>query len=343
MAQKKTERLLELVSLLLKHRRPVPKSEIRQLLPHYQRLSGPSFDRTFERDKRELRSLGVPLKVYSIETGEEVDNPAQAAKYEAQELGYLIDHQEYYLPRLDLTSEEWAVISLVCAGPQSPAARAQARDLASLAQKIGCQRPGGDDRRPEIGLSANARPEAAAEAKVLGRLQEAVKEGVSIRFSYHSIHRDARDQRQADPYLLVYNAGVWYLIAFCHKRKEVRTFKVSRIRELKPMNSQPRFKVPGNFDKAKYLGRKAWEMGGGGKVAVTMKVDTQNAWLVKKELGSQAVWNKGADRVTIAVSNPDPFIRWAAAHCDRARVETPREMAKQVADRLQQVLNLYKP
>jgi len=342
MAQQKTERLLELVSLLLKHRRPVPKPEIRQLLPHYQRLSGPSFDRTFERDKRELRSLGVPLKVYSIETGEEVDNPAQAAKYEAQELGYLIDHEEYYLPRLDLTSEEWAVISLVCAGPQSPAAKDQAKALASLAQKIGCQKPGGNERRSEIGLSANARPEAAAEAKVLGRIQQAVKEGVSIRFSYHSIQRDARDQRQADPYLLIYNAGVWYLIAYCHKRKEVRTFKVSRIQELKLLNGQPRFNVRKDFDKTKYLGRKAWELGGGLVVPVTLKVKPENVWLVKKELGPQAVWNKGADRVGLKVSNPDPFIRWAAAHCDQVRVEKPEEMSRQVALRLKQVLKIYK-
>jgi len=342
MAQQKTERLLELVSLLLKHRRPVPKPEIRQLLPHYQRLSGPSFDRTFERDKRELRSLGVPLKVYSIETGDEVDNPAQAAKYEAQELGYLIDHEEYYLPRLDLTSEEWAVISLVCAGPQSPAAKDQAKALASLAQKIGCQKPGGNERPSEIGLSANARPEAAAEAKVLGRLQEAVKEGIPVRFSYHSIQRDARDQRQADPYLLVYNAGVWYLIAHCRKRKEVRTFKVSRIEELKLVAGQPRIVIPKVFDKTKYLGRKAWEMGGGKAVPVTLKVDPDSVWLAKRELGSQAAWNKETNRIKITVSNPDPFIRWAAANCDRVRVEQPQEMAKQVEARLQQVLKMYK-
>jgi proteasome accessory factor B len=343
MAQQKTERLLELVSLLLKHRRPVPKPEIKQLLPHYQRLSGPSFDRTFERDKRELRSMGVPLKVYSIETGEEVDNPAQAAKYEAQELGYLIDHQEYYLPRLDLTAEEWAVISLVCAGPQSPAAKDQAKALASLAQKIGCQNPGGNERRSEIGLSANARPEAAAEAKVLGRLQQAVKEGVTIRFCYHSIHSDISDQRQADPYLLIYNAGVWYLIAYCHKRKEVRTFKVSRIDDLRLLTGQPRFNVPKDFDKTKYLGRKAWELGGGLPVPVTVTISKDNGWLARRELGSQAVWDKEAGRIKLTISNPDPFIRWAAANCDRVRVEQPREMARQVEARLQQVLKLYKP
>lgn len=342
MAQQKTERLLELVSLLLKHRRPVPKPEIKQLLPHYQRLSNPSFDRTFERDKRELRSLGVPLKVYSIETGEEVDNPAQAAKYEARELGYLIDHDEYYLPRLDLTAEEWAVISLACAGRQSPAAKDQALALASLAQKIGCQQPEKKGTAAEFGLSSNQRPEAAAEAKVLGRLQQAVKEGVTIGFRYHSIHRDTKDQRQAEPYLLIYNAGVWYLIAYCHKRKEVRTFKVSRIEELKLIPSQPRFKVPKDFDKTRYLGRKAWELGGSEAFPVTLKVNPDSGWLARRELGSQAVWNKETGLIKITVSNPDPFIRWAAANCDRVRVEQPQEMARQVAARLQQTLKMYK-
>jgi hypothetical protein len=84
-------------------------------------------------------------------------------------------------------------------------------------------------------------------------------------------------------------------------------------------------------------------MGGGEKIPVTLKVKPENVWLAKRELGPQAVWNMGKDRVSITVSNPDSFIRWAAAHCDQVRVEKPEEMTRQVESRLQQVLKLYKP
>ena len=57
-AQVKTERLLNLVLVLLYTRRPLSKAQIRQLVPQYgQSASTEAFERMFERDKDELREL----------------------------------------------------------------------------------------------------------------------------------------------------------------------------------------------------------------------------------------------------------------------------------------------
>ena len=69
----KTERLLNLVLVLLYTRRPLSKAQIRTLVPQYgATASTEAFDRMFERDKDELRGLGVPLAT------EEIDEASRA-------------------------------------------------------------------------------------------------------------------------------------------------------------------------------------------------------------------------------------------------------------------------
>src|SRR5690606_14597349 len=63
----KTERLLNLVIALLYTRQPMSKSRIRRAVPQYQDASDEAFDRMFERDKVELRKLGIPLRTEIID------------------------------------------------------------------------------------------------------------------------------------------------------------------------------------------------------------------------------------------------------------------------------------
>src|SRR5690606_36423683 len=97
MPSTKTQRWLDLLSFLLGRRVPVPVEEIMERVPAYAAKwrDGSETDRatarrTFERDKDDLRSLGVPLEPveYSIGGGLE--------KYE----GYRVAHRDFYLPYL---------------------------------------------------------------------------------------------------------------------------------------------------------------------------------------------------------------------------------------------------
>ncbi len=67
MATRKTERILNLTICLLVSGRYLPKSRIREAVEGYHDLSDAAFERTFERDKDELRSLGVPIEVGSFD------------------------------------------------------------------------------------------------------------------------------------------------------------------------------------------------------------------------------------------------------------------------------------
>ncbi len=343
MAQLKTERLIELVGLLLKNRYPVSKARIRAALPQYAALGDDSFDRTFERDKKELRGLGIPLKVYTIAGREEVTSSAAAATLDADEIGYAIDRGEYYLPQLDFSAEEWAAIALAGAGQQPQGGEAAALD--SLMRKVACQRPAGaasPAAQPELGVSRGQRAEAKSEQQNLALLEQAVQEKVRVEFDYHTIKRDSTERRQADPYVLVYNGGVWYLVGHCHLRDDIRVFKLTRISRLKLLRKLPRFTIPENFRKEDYLGRKAWEFPAGPPQEVVLAADPGQGWLLKRDLGNRAQWDKKGASATVMVSNMAPFISWAAANCDRVRIVSPREAADKVAARLKQTAAQYR-
>src|SRR6476646_2723885 len=97
-ASSKTERLLNLLIMLLVQRHYVAKDRIRAIL--YPDASDEAFEKMFERDKDELRSLGVPIEV------------GQMDAYFDDEPGYRIRADEFALPEISLESDEAAVVAL---------------------------------------------------------------------------------------------------------------------------------------------------------------------------------------------------------------------------------------
>ena len=98
MSKRRTERLLSIVVLLLSTRRYLTAEEIRAAVYGYPEQYD-AFKRMFERDKEELRELGIPL-----ETG--LNNALD------EEPGYRISRQDYELPEIQLEPDEAAVLGI---------------------------------------------------------------------------------------------------------------------------------------------------------------------------------------------------------------------------------------
>ena len=96
-SDRKSERLLNLLIMLLVQRHYVPKQRIREIL--YPDSSVDGFEKMFERDKEELRSLGVPIEVGSLDVL--FDEP-----------GYRIRPDVFALPAISLAPDEAAVVGL---------------------------------------------------------------------------------------------------------------------------------------------------------------------------------------------------------------------------------------
>src|SRR2546423_10082708 len=142
MSKRKTERLLSLVVCLLSSQRYLTATQIRAAVPGYPG-SFDAFKRMFERDKEELRELGIPLDMSS-------NGPLD------EELGYRIPRQRYVLPDIRLEPDEAAVLALAArvwrraelAGAAAgallklPAPRVEAGETGPARLQPGLDRPG---------------------------------------------------------------------------------------------------------------------------------------------------------------------------------------------------------
>src|SRR6266536_2454455 len=95
---RKVERLVNLVALLLDTHRPLTLDQVAELVPGYE-ATGESLRRMFERDKEELRGLGVPIERGPVDPW-------------GSEEGYFIDRKAYAMPRLELAPDERAALAL---------------------------------------------------------------------------------------------------------------------------------------------------------------------------------------------------------------------------------------
>ncbi|QYR21943.1 YafY family transcriptional regulator [Paenibacillus sp. sptzw28] len=71
----------------------------------------------------------------------------------------------------------------------------------------------------------------APDEPVLRRLELAVADSLSVTMDYRKSETD-ETTRRVDPYGLVHWSGKWYLVAYCHLRGEIRSFRIDRISAL---------------------------------------------------------------------------------------------------------------
>ena len=208
MSAKKTERLLNLVICLLATRRHLSVQQIRQAVPGYASGSEEAFRRMFERDKEELRELGVPL-----ETGSDVHA-------HDDEVGYRIARRDYELPEVVLEPDEAAALGLAARLWQSaPLAGATGSALLKL-------QAAGIDVTP---VSGALEPRvAASEPSFAGALQ-AVRDGHPVRFVYRTAGRPDPSERRVEPWGVVSWHGRWYLVGHDTGREATRVFRLSRV------------------------------------------------------------------------------------------------------------------
>src|SRR5512138_1212427 len=200
----KDQRLLDLAALLLKAAEPVSWREIQEQFPDDYAGTGEAAIRKFERDKADLLELGIPVHYAA---GDE-DLPA----------GYLIDKDEFYLPDLRLPPEDLALLYVAGSAALAQGTFPYARDLAHALNKL------------SFAASAPGASEAAAQVvRWLDELSRAIAHRKRVHLVYRKAAAREPSEREVDPYGLYQKGGAWYLAGWCHARKALRSFLLSRI------------------------------------------------------------------------------------------------------------------
>ncbi len=207
MSRAKTERLLNLVICLLAARRYLSRDEIRRAVPGYSD-SDEAFERAFERDKEELREMGIP-----VETG------TNDAWFE-DELGYRIRRDAYALPEVGFTREEMAVLGLAArAWQQASLAGPATTGLRKL------QAYGVDTDEPVV---SGIDPRVDTNEAAFLPLWRAVSGRYPVRFDYRRPGRTA-ESRLVEPWGIASWHGRWYLVGHDRDRRAARVFRLSRV------------------------------------------------------------------------------------------------------------------
>ncbi|MEN8142444.1 MAG: WYL domain-containing protein [Thermodesulfobacteriota bacterium] len=88
--------------------------------------------------------------------------------------------------------------------------------------------------------------------QIWDRVAKALHQSKRLQIDYLKPGAAEPEAREIDPYHVVNFQGEWYLVGFCHLRKEIRTFAISRIKEAS--ESATTFAIPEDFNFAAFSG-----------------------------------------------------------------------------------------
>lgn len=272
----KSERLLNLLIMLLVQRRPIAKERIRELLYPDSRVD--AFEKMFERDKDELRSLGVPVEVATIDP------------FFEDEVGYRIPPEAFALPDVELTPEEAAVVGIASRVWQH-ATMAQA--TTDAVRKLTASGIDVDLDALEI-----ARPLLTAEEPAFERCWIAVCERNAIEFDYQRPDSEAPMRRRVQPWGVVRYSGRWYLVGHDADRQAERVFRLSRVHgEVRLVGPPGSYDVPAETDVREIARRMAPPM-----------PNTTAVLLVRDGAGHGL--RRAAEQIEVGVPGPDDRTGW---------------------------------
>ena len=315
-------RQLSLVAYLMAERRLLTARDVKSNVEGYSEMSDEAFARRFYSDRAELLALGVPLQSQRDEfTGEEL---------------YTLRSENYFLAELELEDDELAALQTALYLLEGQFAYSEPLRLAL--QNLALGRQGFGESASETAvrvemLDPDYTPEMPGR---LGRLEGAISKQRTIKFPYYSISRNRQGERTVNPYGLLSDNGSWYVIGQDLDRKDIRTFRVSRIRgDIRFATRRERdFRIPTDFDIDEYRGRAPWQIGDiEGEARIELAGDT--AWWVERAFGSAGQLEDGV--FVTGYSSLPQLASWMLRQDGRAIPVEPDELRREVAQALRAV------
>ena len=342
----KTERWLNLVAFLLDHHYPVAREELLGQVDDYKDDWNSGDDtrresarRKFERDKKELRDLGVVLETSPVAV-EHTDQPVD---------GYQLRAHDFYLPYIDVRtrrqrtgSRPYALPAVTLEPEEVPVLRRAAERVARLgdtglgaAAKSALRKLSFD--RPELDAGEGERAFTAPTREGFDREFAAILRAVRTRHAlacrYYSIGRDEEAERTIEPYGMMLSWGRWYCVGRARDRNALRVFRVDRMRDVRVLEDDE-FDVPRSFDIQSYLDRSPWELSNDKPIAARIRVAfPQSRWVVGEGLGKvvKPVTKDGGVELEFAVRTKDPFLRWLLTFGQQVEVLSPKSLQRDLA------------
>jgi predicted DNA-binding transcriptional regulator YafY len=176
------------------------------------------------------------------------------------------------------------------------------------------------------------------------QLEDACRESKQVWMRYYTASRDSASERVVDPYLLhIYRGTNPYVIGWCHKRDEVRWFRVDRIRDLKRLEQT--FEQRPDFNARDHLGMIFQHEVGGVPVTVRIWFDAKTAPYIRERRWhpTQELYEHGDGAVTLqmVVRGLNDVKQWVLGYGQGAIVREPPELRKMVSSEITKMHKSY--
>jgi predicted DNA-binding transcriptional regulator YafY len=311
---RKLERLLNLVAALFESSVPLTADVLRTRVGGYPEQHA-SFQRAFERDKDELRAMGLPIELRDIPG---TDPLVQ---------GYTIDRRVHRGTNPDLAPDELAALHVAASlvrlqGPDPAEDDDDAVDDAL--RKLG----GVVAQTQSGGLATAVRLETDPRLAVLFQSSADLR---LVRFTYRGTTRLIEPQR------LTFARGHWYLDAFDRTKDADRQFRVDRIDGGVVVTDGRFVRRPA----ANNPEIRAWELGDDEPFGAALWVDAEQAAWATHELGSPAVRelrDDGSVVLEVQVRNRAAFRSFVLSMLDHAVVLEPLDLRDDIVSWLKALL-----
>ncbi len=304
---RKSERLVNLTIALLATKRYLTKSEIFTAVEGYEG-SSESKERMFERDKDDLRSLGIEIEVGSFDP---LFN---------DEAGYRIRRENYELDLGQVTPVDVSLLSLATKAWEGASLNNAALSAFLKLSALGIPTdeldlPGVSQRLPDTGPEISLLSRAIAEHRI-------------VKFAYLD-NNLVQEDREIVPTGLSSRRGYWYLTGVDQNIHEIRTFRLDRVHgEFTLGKIQAGFEFPEDV-----IPSKDFDAHSNTRHAV-VDVRHGKGWALRglatheRNLGE---W----DQLTIPILNIDTLTSLILWHGEDALVVEPRELRDLVITHLQ--------
>lgn len=321
-----TERLLNLVIALLGTRLGRSKGYIRENINGYtvaaktaaeEAKVQPAFERMFERDKRTLLELGIPIRQSEVQ-----GDDAQ------EQVLYRIDPVDYRVPEVRLDE---AAMNLVFIAANLWAEATLGAAAQSALRKIAARSGTGwyEDETTSQSRIRTAEP-------AFDPIWTALRSHHLVSFTYRGSGATESTSRTVQPLGLGNKYGQWYLAAFDVDKSVERNFRLSRITSNVQLHSDATFARPTGFSITSVIER----LGTGPQHTAHIAVPANSAYALRERSGTETVtdaaWSRtGWDVLRVAYREPELMADDVAALGAQALVLDPAELHQAVVRRLQ--------
>ncbi len=349
----KLQRWLDLLAALLRHRFPVSFEQLIAEVPAYAaEQNSESRRRTFERDKDELRTFGVPIE--TVDPPPDVDTKAYRLRVRDFYLPYLalraqgapaprkLDRDGYRsLPVLSFEPEELAAVADAAVRVRQLGDPLLSEHAESAMRKLACDLPvdaaGPGPEDPRL-----VPPRSTAAADLLVVLGQALDARKRVTFRYHAMSSDAASAREVEPFGLFFLNQHWYLAAREAGEEVVKNYRLSRIEDIqlnKARQKTPDYEIPTSFRLREHArSRHSWELGAGDATDATVLFHSRTgAAAAALRLGEPV--DGHPDRRRFRIRRPDAFARWLLSFGGDLVPVAPREIVEEYQGRIRETLH----